>query len=561
MDSSMGNVVIFVWELPVIKFDVDGSTLTASIEYPTGGRDSNTGTYYQNGSLNATYTWADGASGNTATLFESGLYHVSAEVSMRFYTSYESTVTVNVEGEYLYSPSEPGTVEVNFKDGETILFTLNVAEGKVNQSLIQTPSKNGYDFIGWTLDGEPWSGSISSAGPVDILASWKLQNPAVYITADNTEPMGDEGVILTANSSHVLPGVTFDYKWYVISNGSTESPIASETKEMLSVTESGSYFVRITATHGENTSKEVTSAQYSVTFETDAKVTLSVNGEVSVFKVPIGERLSETEIDVPVGFTVSGYIVNGTDQDDPPMINGDCSIIVKLSPEQPQVSITSSDTAPYEGESVTLTVNIGNHDNGIQYTYEWNDGIVGSTRAVTTSGIYSVIVKASYGGFSVDATGSISIEFSTQYGDADIQASGTVETPIRSEGSSYELTSDGSHEDVVVTIHFPDGTIMISGDFQEGAYPVILEEAETYVDGMEAGFHIDTGNIKIESITVTVKVPVDEGYRMTSAMVYHQADNEPVDVQGFFPDSFTDDGTVVFTTNTNSQKPISTLGI
>ena len=134
-----------------------------------------------------------------------------------------------------------------------------------------------------------------------------------------------------------------------------------------------------------------------------------------------------------------------------------------------------------------------------------------------------------------------------------IQDSGITIAPIVTDGSSYVLTSSGPHTDVTVTIQFPDGTIVINGDFQKGAYTVILDEEVDLADGMEAGFHIVTGGIVIHSITVTVKVQVDEGYRLTSAMVYHQADDSEIDTVGFAPVSFTGDGTVTFTTSTNSH--------
>ena len=134
-----------------------------------------------------------------------------------------------------------------------------------------------------------------------------------------------------------------------------------------------------------------------------------------------------------------------------------------------------------------------------------------------------------------------------------IRDSGTTIDSIVTDGSSYVLTSSGPHTDVTVTIQFRDGTIVINGDFQKGAYTVVLDEEVDLADGMEAGFHIDTGDIEIDSITVTVEVPVDDGYRLTSALVYHQEDGSEIDAVGFAPDSFTEDGTVTFTTNTNSH--------
>ena len=134
-----------------------------------------------------------------------------------------------------------------------------------------------------------------------------------------------------------------------------------------------------------------------------------------------------------------------------------------------------------------------------------------------------------------------------------IQDSGTTIAPIVTDGSSYVLTSSGSHDNVTVTIQFQDGTIVLNGDFQKGAYTVVLDEELDLADGMEAGFRIVTGDIEIDSITVTVKVPVDDGYLLTSAMVYHQEDGSEIDAVGFAPDSFTGDGTVTFTTDTNSH--------
>ena len=136
---------------------------------------------------------------------------------------------------------------------------------------------------------------------------------------------------------------------------------------------------------------------------------------------------------------------------------------------------------------------------------------------------------------------------------ADIQYSGVVKTPIESDSPTYNLTSGGDHKDVTVTIVFPEGTIVISGDFHKGSYPITLERMTSLADGMEAGFHIVTDDVVIDFIMVTVQVPVGDDQRMTSAMVYHQAENsQTIDSQGFSPDSFTEDGTVVFTTDTNS---------
>ena len=57
-----------------------------------------------------------------------------------------------------------------------------------------------------------------------------------------------------------------------------------------------------------------------------------------------------------------------------------------------------------------------------------------------------------------------------------IRDSGTTIAPIVTDSSSYVLTSSGPHTDVTVTIQFRDGTIVINGNFQKGAYTVVLED-------------------------------------------------------------------------------------
>ena len=413
MDSSMGNVIIFVWELPVIEFSPEGNSLTASIDYPQGDRNTNTGHYYQNDSLKAEYTWENGTTGGTTTLSASGLYKVSAEVSMTFDLTPESseTVTVTVEGEYMHTPAGTNTIQVNFKDGGETLSTINVEEGTVNQNLIPTPAKTGYDFAGWTLNNEEWNGAVSGTDQVDIIASWKLQAPTVYITADKTSPVQGETVTLTANPSHILSGVTYGYQWYTVGENDVTTEITGQTDSTLDVTEPGNYLVKITARNGVDSSDEVSSAPRSVAYWEEATVTVSVNGVSETITVPVGETLPVSGIVAPTGFEIAGYSVDDTVSQDPPVIEGDCTVIVQLSLVEPQVSIVASDTDPQKGDTVTLTVTIVNSGDGIQYTYKWGDGATGAPRDVTESGTYSVNVTASYGAKTESASASIDVKF------------------------------------------------------------------------------------------------------------------------------------------------------
>ncbi len=257
-----------------------------------------------------------------------------------------------------------------------------------------------------------------------------------------------------------------------------------------------------------------------------------------------GEVHTYTYQDVAASLTVDGNAV----------INGNlCAIEYILSGES--LDSTTDPTINIKGGTINGTLSTMSYDAGTKtyetleggetWEYAWFDVSGGTfTKAVEDRFVAdgTILVPNENGSY-----GTITTE------DALIQNSGTTIAPIVTDDSSYVLTSSGPHDDVTVTIQFPDGTIVINGDFQKGAYTVILEDAETLADGMEAGFHIYTGDIVIDSITVTVKVPVDDGYRLTSALIYHQKDGSEIDAVGFEPDSFTGDGTVTFTTNTNSH--------
>ena len=91
---------------------------------------------------------------------------------------------------------------------------------------------------------------------------WALDPPVVNVKAENTTIHEGKNVILTAEVSHELDNVSFAYSWYkdgVLLQDATEST--------LTVTEGGSYTVKVSAFDGTLKSGEVESAPVVCTIE------------------------------------------------------------------------------------------------------------------------------------------------------------------------------------------------------------------------------------------------------------------------------------------------------
>lgn len=91
---------------------------------------------------------------------------------------------------------------------------------------------------------------------------WALDPPVINVKAENTTIHEGKNVILTAEVSHELDNVSFAYSWYkdgVLLQDATEST--------LTVTEGGSYTVKVSAFDGALKSDEVESAPVVCTIE------------------------------------------------------------------------------------------------------------------------------------------------------------------------------------------------------------------------------------------------------------------------------------------------------
>ncbi|WP_072524912.1 PKD domain-containing protein [Clostridium sp. Marseille-P3244] len=164
-------------------------------------------------------------------------------------------------------------VKVSFMaaDGTTTYKTVYVRPGaRINasdapaESEITAPA--GYEFSHWRQDGQTaaWNFETDSV-PADttemeLYVAWNLKAPTVEVKAETTTLQGGASITLTAVPSHDLSTVTYTYQWY-----KDGTPIEGAVGATLTVSESGSYTVRVKAGDGVEESAESESAPVVIT--------------------------------------------------------------------------------------------------------------------------------------------------------------------------------------------------------------------------------------------------------------------------------------------------------
>ena len=165
------------------------------------------------------------------------------------------------------------------------------------------------------------------------------------------------------------------------------------------------------------TLKEAAPETHTVTFVVPEGVTAP-----DAQTVNDGDKATKPETDpTRTGYTFVGWFAEGADAayDFDAAVTGDLTLTAKWALKAPTVSVTASDDAPVEGETVTLTANV-THDlaEGITYAYAWTKGdapvedAAEATLEVTGSGTYVVTVTATDAdGLTATATGEIELTF------------------------------------------------------------------------------------------------------------------------------------------------------
>ena len=170
-------------------------------------------------------------------------------------------------------------VKVSFKapDNRTIYREIYLRPGAlIDSSLIPEEGEGeghvtvpeGYEILYWHRYGETEAWDFTSdtvpenIRSMTLLASWGLKAPEVSVTADKELLHGDSETVLTAEVSHVLSDLSYTYQWY-----KDGTAIPGETGSQLTVSEAGSYTVKVTAQNGNDVSSEAESVPVVITAE------------------------------------------------------------------------------------------------------------------------------------------------------------------------------------------------------------------------------------------------------------------------------------------------------
>ena len=157
-------------------------------------------------------------------------------------------------------------VEVTFSDNDEATDNdkvVKVAVGdKIDASEAPAFTMDGYTLNGWMKsDGTAWDMENDAVSEkITLVPVWVLNAPEVTLTADKTTVTEGESITLTAQAVHGAAGATFTYAWY--KDGVL---IEGQTGATLTVTESGSYLVKVSAMDGSLTSAQIESEAVTCT--------------------------------------------------------------------------------------------------------------------------------------------------------------------------------------------------------------------------------------------------------------------------------------------------------
>lgn len=157
-------------------------------------------------------------------------------------------------------------VEVTFSDNDEATDNdkvVKVAVGdKIDASEAPAFTMDGYTLNGWMKsDGTAWDMENDAVSEkITLVPVWDLNAPEVTLTADKTTVTEGESITLTAQAVHGAAGATFTYAWY--KDGVL---IEGQTGATLTVTESGSYSVKVSAADGSLTSAQIESEAVTCT--------------------------------------------------------------------------------------------------------------------------------------------------------------------------------------------------------------------------------------------------------------------------------------------------------
>ena len=106
---------------------------------------------------------------------------------------------------------------------------------------------SGYKRTGWQcISGESsgiWDPTSQITADMKVQEIWALEEPTVTISKDKEKGCPSSGIQLTAQAQHTCNDITYSYEWY-----KGDSLINNQNEKTLTVSEDGTYKVKVTAT-------------------------------------------------------------------------------------------------------------------------------------------------------------------------------------------------------------------------------------------------------------------------------------------------------------------------
>lgn len=194
--------------------------------------------------------------------------------------------------------------QVTVKDGDQDHGTMDVEKDQtIDSSKLPTLTKPGYDLDGWeTADGKAWDvDNDKVTSNVELHPVWKLKNPTGSLTAENAVDgkvtiHAGETAVLTATADHEAEGdINYTFIWYkdgkeldvkgkekavsdqnAVETSEEGSGRAASAKKAITVSEAGTYSVKIKASDGtqKTDAVETNSVEVAVTDHTFGEWTI-----------------------------------------------------------------------------------------------------------------------------------------------------------------------------------------------------------------------------------------------------------------------------------------------
>ena len=207
-----------------------------------------------------------GISGTTAVKYAQGLVpdleHFALAEEMY---QYNDSIGLRVNGQTIEYVDQYKVVFKSSVYGTTFETIYVMPDTAIDPAQVPAPTKTGYTLAGWRAYGQTAMWDMENDAVTDgmtLISVWTLNAPTVSVNVDKATVHTGEDIILTATPVHPVEGLLYTYDWY-----KDGIRLTGETADSLTVTESGSYTVEVTATDGALTSASVESDPVVCTVE------------------------------------------------------------------------------------------------------------------------------------------------------------------------------------------------------------------------------------------------------------------------------------------------------